>query len=106
MIQETVYKKRDNAIWLGLRVNQEFIDVSELTRVQLIIDDTTTYDSEVLGYGEAAPFDWESEEDVLILRLGGIGLAVGKHNALLIAFDADNENGVVWDEMRLLVRDR
>ena len=66
MIQEIVYKGRDNAIWLGLRVNRELIDVSDLTRVQLVIDGTT-YDSDVLGSGEEAPFDWESEENVLIL---------------------------------------
>jgi len=104
MIQETVYKNRDNAIWLGLRVNREVIDVSDLTRVQ-IVDGDTTYDSDSLGSGEEAPFDWTSEIGVLILRLGGLGLSVGKHIVTLIIFDADNENGVIWDTMRLLVRE-
>ncbi len=105
MIQETVYKSRDNAIWLGLRVNRELIDVSDLTRVQLI-DGDTTYDSDSLGYGAEAPFDWESQEGVLILRLGGLGLSIGKHLVTLVIFDEDNENGVVWDDMKLLVRER
>lgn len=104
MIQETVYKNRDNAIWLGLRVNRDLIDVSELTRVQLV-DGDTIYDSDSLGSGAEAPFDWTSEEDALILRLGGLGLSLGKHTVTLIVFDADNENGVIWDTIRLLVRD-
>lgn len=104
MIQEVVYKNRDNAIWLGLRVNQELIDPSDLTRVQLKTG-STTYDSDVLGSGEEAPFDWTSEENVLILRLGGLGLSIGRHDLTLIVYDSDNANGVVWDTFRVLVRE-
>ena len=103
MISEEVYNGRDNSIWVGLRVNKELIDITDATKMQLIIDGTT-YDSDDLGAGETEVFDWTQGDGLLILRLGSLGITVGLYNVTLIVFSEDNPNGVIWDIMRVRFR--
>ena len=99
MIQEVVYNGRDNAIWVGLRVNRELVDLAEVTKMQLLIAGQV-YDSDVHGSGESSVFDWTQGDGVLILRLGNLGIS-GFHNTQLVVFSEDNPNGVIWDTLRL-----
>ena len=100
MIQEVVNNGRDNSIWLGLRVNRELIDLSDVTKMQLLLGGNT-YDSESLGFGENQIFDWSQGDGLLILRLGGLGISNGFYNVELVVFSADNPNGVLWDTLRI-----
>jgi hypothetical protein len=100
MINETVFNGRDNAVWVGLRVNKTLIDLDEVTRMQLLISGTV-YDSDALGSGDSAVFDWTQGDGILILRLGNLGISSGFYNAELVVFSDDNPNGVLWDTLRL-----
>lgn len=100
MIQEIVYNGYDNAIWLGLRANKELIDLTYVTRIVITINGTD-YDSDILGEGEEAIFDWESQDNVLILRLGSLGVTKGIYNVPVVVYSEDTPNGVKWDTLRL-----
>ena len=100
MIQEVVYNGRDNSVWVGLRVNKVLIDLSDVTKMQLLIKGQV-YDSDSLGSGESSVFDWTYGDGILILRLGNLGIANGFYNAELVVFSEDNPNGVLWDTLRL-----
>jgi hypothetical protein len=100
MINETVFNGRDNSVWVGLRVNKALIDLTDVTKMQLIIN-SQTYDSDSLGEGENAVFDWTQGYGTLILRLGGLGISAGFYNVQLVVFSDDNPNGVLWDTMRI-----
>lgn len=100
MIQEIVYNGRDNSIWLGLRINKELIELSDVTKMQLLINDQV-YDSDFFGSGEFSVFDWTQGSGVLILRLGNLGIPVGFYNVELVVFSENNPNGLIWDTIRL-----
>ncbi|RLC43908.1 MAG: hypothetical protein DRH70_09470 [Candidatus Coatesbacteria bacterium] len=102
MINEVVHNGRDNAIWVGVRVARELIDLTEVTKMELLMNDQV-YSSEVFGSGEAQVFDWTQTQGtgVLILRLGNLSIPVGFYNAKLVIYSVDNPNGVIWDTMRI-----
>ncbi len=108
MIQEVIYKQRDNAIWLGLRVDRELIDLAKITKVELLINDQTYSSADHGGSTQDGVFDWTQGEGqgVLILRLGMLGVAEGFYNVVLVVYSPDNPNGVIWDTMRFRFVDK
>jgi hypothetical protein len=89
----------NNTQELQLLINSDIIDHTQMSRVQLVVDRTTTLDSSV------APtlFDF-TQTDRLVLKLGSAGLPLGFHTAKLITYDGANPLGILWNTpIRLIV---
>lgn len=97
-LREIIYLNRDNDITLALSNNGVVIDHSSLTRVQLYIDDYL-FDSLTLPNS----FDF-SNPSKLIISLGIQTIPIGKYKGRLYVYDLDNELGVAWGDITIIVK--
>jgi hypothetical protein len=96
---ERVYKNRDNTNDLLLKADGVAIDLSAITKMELIGDgwsvDSTT---------NPAVFDFSAGGGVVVLSLGGVeGMSAGKGWVDIIVYDSDNTNGVNWGSFPIYV---
>lgn len=97
----TVYKSRDNTESLQFLDGGTVQDLSDITRVKLILDGSTTIDSD----DTPSAFDWTSNSEQLDLKLGGVSLTVGSYeNTEIVLYDAVNTSGVHWGVVDLIVK--
>ena len=102
-VAETVYKDRDNAIDLILKADDVAVDLSSVTRMQIVDRDGgfTTIDSDT----SADAFDWDTgTTGKVILILGDEEIPVGTYVVSLVVFDPTNTDGIVWGEFVLVVK--
>jgi len=101
---EFVYKARDNTIDLILKANGAAVDLSGVTKMDLI------FPTAVIGSDQnPAVFDWSVGGGKLILALGGSlkdsnGTPVefvGVYSPNLIVYDDANGAGIVWGFIKL-----
>lgn len=103
MIIEKVYNGRDNTIDLLLKADGAAVDLAAVTRMQLVVGETTIDSSTA-----PAAFDWSPTPAVtgkVVLALGALGddsIPAGEgQTATLYVFDASNPNGICWGQLRL-----
>jgi len=103
MIQEDVYKGRDNTIWVGLRMAKELIPLADITNIELLVGTILLSAEAFGGSGPDKPFDWTSygDQGILILRLGHMDVPANTYLCKLIVYTEKSPSGVIWDYLRL-----
>ena len=97
----TIYKGQDNPVKLILRQGSTAFDLSNYTKIELVVSDSITYDTtNQSSYFEIST----SRTGLLILRLGQSNLDVGSYTPEIIYYDADNSNGISFDTFDLEVK--
>lgn len=106
LIEETVYRGRDNPIALILKNNDANLSTTEMSAItRMDIRYNGTYYSSA---SSPTLFDWTTfnEDAKVIIKLGMCGLTTGSDaNTELIVYDAANTNGLMWDVFKLTVTD-
>lgn len=97
---------RDNNIQLKLIEDKQPADLTDVTRVLIIISPTdganpTTVDSDVAAAGS---FDWSTGGGVLILNFGGLALPADEGVAEVVTIDGTNLNGLTWGTFPVTIR--
>jgi len=99
-MSETIYLNRDNQIILELRSDEQLVDLSGVTRMQLVVG-TTTIDSSGSSY-----FDWTDTgygKGTVIIDAGSANLSTGIYDSYLVVYDNTNANGIIWGKKFPLV---
>ena len=97
----TVYKGRDNTESIEFLDGGTVQNLSDITRVKLILNSSTTIDSD----DSPSAFDWTSDTSQLDLILGSESLTVGSYeDTEIILYDAVNTSGVHWGSIDLIVK--
>ena len=97
-LREIIYKNRDNDIIIALVHNGVVINHTTLTRVQLYVGDYL-FDSATLP----SAFDFTNPAK-LVISLGTQEIPVNKYKGRLYAYDLDNELGIAWGELLIIVK--
>lgn len=105
MLSEVFYLSRDNTIDLLLKADGSAVDLSSVTQVLLILDGSTTIDSNV----ESSVFTWTGlgvtgKMTIDLSALTQTSLSAGAYKARLITIDATNPEGIVWGDFNLVVK--
>jgi len=101
MLREIVYLNRDNTIDIILKADGTAADLSSVTKMEIIVDDSTTISSVT----SPDAFDWFEGSGKLILALGDEGIDAGSYDAQLIVYDVDNPDGIMWSYINIVVRE-
>lgn len=102
MITETVYLERDNAIDLQLLADGAVVSLASVNRMEV----TAANGDWAVSSTEAADvFDWSAGNGKVTIALGLQDIPPGRHSCRLVVFDQSNQNGIVWDELKLLVKE-
>jgi len=97
---EIQYIDRDNVIDLLLKADDVAQDLSSVTKIDLVVGDTTISDSTA----DSFPIKWSTGTTGKIqMQLGDQGLAAGIQTAKIIIYDATYLNGMVWGTFTLNV---
>lgn len=97
---ETVYKGRDNRNDLLLKANGVAVDLSAVTKIELVGDGLTISSTTIPG-----AFDWSVGGGVVNLSLGSVeDLSIGVNVFSLIVYDPDNLSGIHWGELILDIK--
>jgi len=101
MLTEVVYLGKDNTIDLLLKADGEAQDLSDTTRMTLGLDDTV-----IDSATSPDAFDWDTgTTGKLVLALGAEAIDAGVYKrAVLVVYNADNPNGVVWGRLNIIVK--
>jgi hypothetical protein len=100
---EHVYLGRRNLIARTLLFKGEPFSSAEMAaivRISLQLGDTLI-DSDVVGFGAGAVFDWETRADdgVLNMDLGGQALTARRYNkSVLTIYDGTSSDGIICDD--------
>jgi len=107
---EYIYNDRDNTIDLQLKADGSAVDLSSVTRVEVIFtaqDSGTdkTIDTEDAGttLADGGNVDITEGSGKLILALGDQSIAAGNYLAQLVIYDPTNTDGVVWGSIPIVV---
>ena len=103
---EIVYLERDNRIDLLLKANEVAVDLTSVTRIDLVAGTSTITSANQSG----DPIRWAQSgyaAGEVRLTLGGEDLdaSPNPYAAHLIVYDASNPGGIVWGSLRILVKD-
>ena len=100
MIVERQYIDRDNIIDLLLKADDVAPDLSSLTKIDLVVGDTTISDSVAASF----PIKWSTGTTGKIqLQLGDQSIPIGKYAAQIVIYDATYPDGLVWDTFTLIM---
>ncbi len=105
MRPEIVYLGRDNSIDLELLSNGDPADLSSITRMDLQVGEITISSDDP----SSGPIRWAQPgyaTGEVRLSLGDSALTpmASVQTGTLVVFDAANPDGIVWGEIRLLVK--
>jgi len=107
MLRKIVYLDRDNTIKLRLTSDGAAVDLSSITKMELLVGDTT-----ISSVSSPDAFDWsdhgadtDADDRQLVLALGDESIAAGSYDAALIVYDGDNPDGIVWGWIKLVFRE-
>ncbi len=102
MITEIVYKNRDNSNDLVLKADGVAIDLSGVTKMDLVFSGQDSISSS----GNPGFFDWSQGDGKLVLTLGDIDFFIvdQKYIADLIVYDASNQDGVDWGDIGFFIQ--
>lgn len=98
IVESEIFNGKDNTVELTLTVDDAVINHTLITRAKLIIG-ATTLDSSI-----APAFFDLSMTDRIIFKLGSAGLTAGRYSVILIIYDANHSNGLVWGELVFIVK--
>ena len=101
MITIKIYKDRDNIASVELRTQGVGTDIRNLTRASFTLGDLTI-DSSI----HAGVFDWATYglSGQLDIAAGHVDkLTKGEFVSVLTVYDATYPNGLVWDEMAVII---
>lgn len=97
----TIYKGNDNPVKLILRQGSTPYNITGYTKIELVVDDTTTFDTD----NESNYFETStSRTGLLTLKLGQSNLDVGSYTPEVIYYDSDNSNGISFGTFNLEVK--
>lgn len=105
MTVEHVYSGHDNIIKLLLKEDGEAVDLSSVTRITMSFG-TTEIDTSDAGttLTTDGTFDLsEGSSGILSIRLGDQEIESGAYGSEIVIYDATNDNGVVWGEVKIIV---
>jgi len=104
MITEVFYIGHDNTIDLLLKADGEAQDLSEVTRMKLIIGST-----EIDSASESNVFLWTGTgttgKVIIDLKQYSGTLTAGAYMARLVVYDPGHPSGIVWGEFYLYVKE-
>lgn len=111
--RETVYLGRDNEIPLALAQGDVIVDASGVTRIQLVFKRPDQSDITIDSNTSAALFDMDEkglvngiEVGILVLKLGEVsGLPADLYEVAVYLFDAQNDDGVFWADLEIMVKE-
>lgn len=100
-VASTIHLGRDEKLEWTLLADGEpaHTIVDQVTRMQIVLDHTTTYDSA----SQPALFDWTLGNGRITIELAKQAITPGHYWAELFVFDADHPDGFVWGEPKALV---
>jgi len=99
-IIERVYKGRDNANDLKLTADGVAVDLSSVTKMELI-----SIGWSVASDASPGVFDWSQGAGVVSITLGGVsGIPLGSSSVSLIVYDPDNTAGIHWGDFYIYVK--
>ena len=99
-IIEQVYKGRNNTNDLRLKAGGVAVDLSSVTKMELVCDGLTISSTTTPG-----AFDWSVGGGVVNLSLGSVeSLSIGANVFSLIVYDPDNLSGIHWGELILDIK--
>lgn len=102
MTVEKQYIDRDNVIDLLLKADDVAQDLSSVTKVDLIVGDTTVSDSTAGSF----PIKWTTGTTGKIqFQLGDESIPAGRYAARLIVYDATYPDGLVWGTFVLIMQE-
>lgn len=104
LLTEHIYDGRDNTMDLILTEDNSAVDLSAVTRMVLTIGGVT-FDSDVLGAGGSAVFDWTVGAGQVNFKLGTTANlpAAGNYQASLVVYSPDNTNGIEWGNFSVVI---
>jgi len=96
---EIAYLDHDNVIDVQLQADREPVDLSSVTRMDLVFGDVVISSEE---YPDV--FDWSKGNGVVNIRLYGAPIERGFYDAQLIVYDGSSPHGIVWGTIPILVK--
>jgi hypothetical protein len=103
MIEFTVYRGFDNPVYLSLRSEKVPISLAAVTRAVLKVGKTPIV---IDSRDVSGVFNWSTGvTGRMALTLGHQAIAVGSYKVVLVTYDSVNDDGIVWPEMRMIVKD-
>ncbi len=97
----TIYKGNNNVVSLILRQGSSAYSIKNYTKVELIIDNETIYDTDT----NPTYFEFSNTRTgLLTLFLGQSNILVGEYEPEIIYYDADNINGISFGTFYLEVK--
>lgn len=101
-IVEIIYLGRDNAIDVQLKTDGVVADLGPITQIDLIEKDGIWLVSSATS---SEAFDWTVGNGTVSMQLGGEALPIGTHKCYLIIYDPTNPNGIVWEDLKVTVKE-
>jgi hypothetical protein len=102
-MREIVYKGRDNTNDFILKASGAAVDLSGVTKMELIFPGVTEPVS-----SDSAPgvFDWSQGGGKLMVSMGHISaIVIGQsYKARLVVYDADTPAGIFWGTITVVVK--
>jgi len=100
MIKETIYLNRDNTVDLLLLEDGKPIDLTSATKIE-VIDTACAWAVNSVDSPDA--FEIGTTDGKIILKLGHEPIAPDSYTCRVIVYDAQNADGVVWENTINLV---
>lgn len=99
-IVENVYRDRDNTVDLRLKADDVAIDLSSITKMELIGDGWS-----INSVSSPTLFDFQKGDGIVALFLGKVAdIKSGRGVISIIVYDNDNPNGINWGKFSVTVK--
>ena len=96
---EYIWLGRDNEIDLQMNADDSPMDLSGLTKMELVFDDGTIIDSDI----SPTAFDWSVGSGTVKLVLGRESIDSGYYMMTVIIYDATYTNGLIWGRVPVII---
>lgn len=101
-VSEIIYLGRDNAIDVQLKDDGAVADLGSVSRIDLVEQSGAW---SVSSSTSPNAFDWLGGDGRVSMILGGETIPTGTHRCYLVVYDPTNTDGIVWDDLRLIVKE-
>lgn len=106
--KETLYLDHGNTIDLVLKSDDEAVDLSTVTGIRVMFDQTSIYSNN----GSQGPIKWQIGSADANWQTGEIRIDCSSHDinparykVPIIVYDPTNTDGVVWDYLQIEVKE-
>jgi hypothetical protein len=103
--KEVIWKGHDNSVDLQLFSNDSAVDLSPVSEMRVVFDDSVVVKSTDSAVGS---IKWNQSG----YSLGEIRISAGTYSCLstgvhigtLVVYDGSNPNGIIWDDVPFMIR--